>query len=149
MKSVRQNVILEIISTQEIETQNQLMQALNERGISSTQATLSRDIKELRLVKELSGGRYRYSVPSQASSPEHSERLRKIFREGVISCDTAMNLIVLKTLPGLAQAASSAMDSMDIPGMVGSLAGDDTGILIMRDGASAQQFSSEVHKRLR
>ena len=68
MKSVRQNVILEIISTQEIETQNQLMQALNERGISSTQATLSRDIKELRLVKELSGGRYRYSVPSQTSS---------------------------------------------------------------------------------
>ena len=117
MKSVRQNVILEIISTQEIETQNQLMQALNERGISSTQATLSRDIKELRLVKELSGGRYRYSVPSQTSSPEHSERLRKIFREGVISCDTAMNLIVLKTLPGLAQAASSAMDSMAYLGL--------------------------------
>ena len=144
MKSVRQNVILEIISTQEIETQNQLMQALNERGISSTQATLSRDIKELRLVKELSGGRYRYSVPSQASSPEHSERLRKIFREGVISCDTAMNLIVLKTLPGLAQAASSAMDSMDIPALVGTVAGDDTVFLAMRDVKSAEAFSGVI-----
>ena len=143
MKSVRQNVILEIISTQEIETQNQLMQALNERGISSTQATLSRDIKELRLVKELSGGRYRYSVPSQTSSPEHSERLRKIFREGVISCDTAMNLIVLKTLPGLAQAASSAMDS---PALVGTVAGDDTVFLAMRDVKSAEAFCEEVRK---
>ena len=141
MKSVRQNVILEIISTQEIETQNQLMQALNERGISSTQATLSRDIKELRLVKELSGGRYRYSVPSQTSSPEHSERLRKIFREGVISCDTA-----LKTLPGLAQAASSAMDSMDIPALVGTVAGDDTVFLAMRDVKSAEAFCEEVRK---
>lgn len=146
MKSVRQNVILEIISTQEIETQNQLMQALNERGISSTQATLSRDIKELRLVKELSGGRYRYSVPSQTSSPEHSERLRKIFREGVISCDTAMNLIILKTLPGLAQAASSAMDSMDIPALVGTVAGDDTVFLAMRDVKSAEAFCEEVRK---
>ena len=139
MKSVRQNVILEIISTQEIETQNQLMQALNERGISSTQATLSRDIKELRLVKELSGGRYRYRVPSQTSSPEHSERLRKIFREGVISCDTAMNLIVLKTLPGLAQAASS-------PALVGTVAGDDTVFLAMRDVKSAEAFCEEVRK---
>ena len=85
-------------------------------------------------------------MPSQTSSPEHSERLRKIFREGVISCDTAMNLIVLKTLPGLAQAASSAMDSMDIPALVGTVAGDDTVFLAMRDVKSAEAFCEEVRK---
>ena len=146
MKSTRQNVILEIISAQDIETQNQLMNELSKRGIKSTQATLSRDIKELRLVKELAGGHYRYAVPSQAGSAEHSERLRKIFREGVISCDTAMNLIILKTLPGLAQAASSAMDSMDIPALVGTVAGDDTVFMAMRDVKSAEAFCEEVRK---
>ena len=146
MKSTRKNVILEIVASQDIETQNQLMQELSKRGIKSTQATLSRDIKELRLVKELSGGHYRYTVPSQTGSAEHSERLRKIFREGVISCDTAMNLIVLKTLPGLAQAASSAMDSMDIPALVGTVAGDDTVFMAMRDIKSAEAFCEEVRK---
>lgn len=146
MKSARQNVILEIISAQDIETQNQLMQALQERGINSTQATLSRDIKELRLVKEASGGHYRYAIPTQTGNAEHSERLRKIFREGVVSCDTAMNLIVLKTLPGVAMAASSAMDGMDIPNLVGTVAGDDTVFIAMRDVKSAEAFCEEVRK---
>ena len=111
MKRARQNIILEIIAAKDIETQNQLMQALSELGVKSTQATLSRDIKELRLVKELSpSGRYRYAQPAQDEAASHNEKLRKIFKEGVVSCDTAMNLIVLKTLPGLASAASSAMD---------------------------------------
>ena len=93
MKSARQNTILEIIASKDIETQNQLMQALSERGVKSTQATLSRDIKELRLVKELSpNGRYRYAQPAHDETAGHNEKLRKIFREGVISCDTAMNL---------------------------------------------------------
>ncbi len=146
MKTNRQNVILEIISSQNIETQNQLRKELLKRGIDSTQATLSRDIKDLRLIKELVGGRYRYTIPSQASSAEYSDRLRKIFREGVVSCDTAMNLIVLKTLPGLAQAASSAMDGMDIPSLVGTVAGDDTVFMAMRDVKSAEAFCEEVKK---
>ena len=87
MKSARQNTILEIIASKDIETQNQLMQALSERGVKSTQATLSRDIKELRLVKELSpNGRYRYAQPAHDETAGHNEKLRKIFREGVISC---------------------------------------------------------------
>ena len=146
MKSARQNVILEIVTSRDIETQNQLMQALRERGINSTQATLSRDIKELRLVKELSGGRYRYALPTQSGAAEYGERLRKIFRESVVSCDTAMNLIVLKTLPGLASAASSAMDGMDIPDLVGTVAGDDTVFMAMRDVNSAEAFCREVKK---
>ena len=146
MKSARQNVILEIIATQDIETQNQLMNELQARGIKATQATLSRDIKEMRLVKELSNGHYRYAMPAQTGNAEHGERLRKIFRECVVSCDTAMNLIVLKTLPGLASAASSAMDGMEIPSLVGTVAGDDTVFMAMRDIKSAEAFCEEVKK---
>ena len=86
MKSTRQNVILSIIEKQEIETQNQLMEALAQRGIKSTQATLSRDIKELHLVKTLaSSGKYRYSAPAGEEVPGYDDRLRKIFRESVTS----------------------------------------------------------------
>ena len=136
MKSARQNVILEIIASSDIETQNQLMQALAARGVSSTQATLSRDIKELRLVKELApSGRYRYAPASHDEAGEHSER-----------CETAMNIIVIKTLPGLVNAAGSALDRMDIPALVGSLAGDDTAFLAMRDVKSAESLCEEIKK---
>ena len=105
MKSGRQNAILEIISERDIETQHQLLTALAERGLKSTQATLSRDIKELRLIKELGPkGNYRY-VAAKAESDDFEERLRKIFKESVISYDVAQNLVVIKTLPGLAAIA--------------------------------------------
>ena len=101
MKSARQNVILEIIASSDIETQNQLMQALAARGVSSTQATLSRDIKELRLDEGAGAQRrYRYAPASHDEAGEHSERLKKIFKESVISCETAMNIIVIKTPAG-------------------------------------------------
>ena len=139
MKRARQAEILKIIQSVDVETQEQLLDELKRRGFASTQATISRDIKELRLVKEMAGGGYRYVAG----------RLNNIFRESVTSFDSAQNIVVLKTMPGLASAACSALDSMDIPGMVGSLAGDDTGILIMRDNASAEQFNREVHKLLK
>ena len=147
MKLARQNAIIDIVTTRDIETQHQLIKALYDRGIKSTQATLSRDIKELRLVKEpCGGGHYRYTVPSQTVSGAHSERLAKIFREGVVSCDTAMNIVVVKSLPGLASAASSAIDGMEIPALVGSVAGDDTVFMAMRDVKSAEAFSEEIKK---
>ncbi len=146
MKTARQNAIIEIISGEDVETQNQLLEKLRDRGIKSTQATLSRDIKDLRLVKELSGGRYRYALPNQVGTEAHNERLAKIFRECVVSCDTAMNIIVLKTLPGLAMAASSALDGMDIPSLVGTVAGDDTLFMAMRDVKSADAFCGEIRK---
>ena len=150
MKNARQSEILKLIRTEEVETQEQLLSLLREKGYTATQATISRDIKELRLVKEQTGqGRYRYTVTDRKSSADSEVRLRNIFKEGVTSVDVAQNIVVVRTMPGLASAACSALDSMEIPGMVGSLAGDDTGILIMRDNASAQQFSSEVHKLLR
>lgn len=150
MKNARQTEILNIIQTVDVETQEQLLDELRSRGFSATQATISRDIKELRLVKELSGkGGYRYTLSERKQTGGTDIRLRNIFKEGVISVDVAQNLVVVKTMPGLASAACSALDGMEIPGMVGTLAGDDTGILIMRDNNSAQTFSSEVHKLLK
>ena len=144
MKSNRQNVILEIISTEEIETQNQLMHALEERGIRTTQATLSRDIRDMHLTKEASpNGGYRY-VSVRRDAGDHALRLRKIFKESVVSFDIAQNLFVIRTLPGLASAACSAMDAIEVDGLVGTLAGDDTAFLAMRDHAAAQALYEEI-----
>ena len=141
MKRARQAEILNIIQAVDVETQEQLLDELKARGFSATQATISRDIKELRLVKELSGGGYRYASSERKGLADSDARLRNIFKEGVTSVDRAQNIVVVRTMPGLASAACSALDSMEIPGMVGSLAGDDTGILIMRDNDAAERFN--------
>ncbi len=144
MKSNRQTVILEVIATEEIETQNQLMHALETRGIHTTQATLSRDIRDMHLTKEPSpNGGYRY-VSSRRETDNHLLRLRKIFKESVVSYDIAQNLFVIRTLPGLASAACSAMDAMEVEGLVGTLAGDDTAFLAMRDNAMAQALYERI-----
>jgi len=149
MKSTRQAMILELISQQDIETQNQMMEALKERGIKSTQATLSRDIKELRLVKELSpSGSYRYAVVNRDELSDYDIRLRKIFRECVTSYDYAQNLVVLHTMPGFANAAASALDHMTVPDLVGTLAGDDTVFLAMRSNEAASAFYLEIEAML-
>lgn len=141
MKPGRQNVILEIISEQEIETQHQLLEALALRGIRSTQATLSRDIKDMGLVKQLGpNGVYRYVASGHANDEEARQRLKTIFRESVLSFDLAQNLLVIKTLPGLASAACSAIDANHIENLVGSIAGDDTAFLAMRDLESAKEL---------
>lgn len=150
MKLDRQAVIREIVSTQPIETQIQLMEALRERGIRSTQATVSRDIRELHLVKEMgTDGRYRYQMPSKEVTPEFELKLRKIFRESITSYEVAQNIIVLKTLPGLASAACSALDSMQLSHLVGSLAGDDTAFLAMSDMESAVEFCKQIEHMLK
>ena len=150
MKNARQDEIVKIIQSMEIETQDQLLEVLRARGFSTTQATISRDIKDLRMVKELTAsGGYRYAMSDRKSSSASDTRLRNIFKEGVVSAEVAQNIVVVRTMPGLASAACSALDGMEIEGMVGSLAGDDTGILIMRDNASAQQFVGEIHKLLK
>ena len=149
MKGTRQAEILNIIETVDVETQEQLLEELRRRGFTSTQATISRDIKQLHLVKELTGmGCYRYTLSERKHAADFSGRLRTIFKEGVTSFDVAQNIVVLNTMPGLASAACSALDSMDIDQMVGTLAGDDTAILIMRTNDAAAQFCSEIHKML-
>ncbi len=145
MKASRHGEILKIIAQNEVETQADLMKALADRGVRSTQATLSRDIKELRLVKELApSGNYRYAVSARSEFSGRDERLRKIFKESVVSCDTAQNLVIIKTLPGLAMAASSAVDGMELTELVGTVAGDDTAFLAMRDVQSAQELCEEI-----
>ena len=149
MKSARQEKILEIIGKYEIETQNQLMERLLAEGVKSTQATLSRDIRDLHLVKEMGpSGAYRYVTGAKDAFSDHDARLRKIFRECVLSYAVAQNLLVIRTLPGLANAACSALDGMNILGLVGSIAGDDTAFLAMRDNASAERFCKEIEKLL-
>ena len=149
MKNNRQTMILEIISQENIETQEQLLACLQERGISSTQATISRDIKQMHLIKEPVGqGVYKYAVSGNRTKLNFAEKLRTIFRESITSIDYAQNIVVLKTMPGLASAACSALDNMDIAYMVGSLAGDDTAFLVMRDNDSAQDFCEELKAML-
>ena len=149
MKSQRQTKILEIIASKDIETQEQLLEELSAAGFRSTQATISRDIKELHLVKELTGrGAYKYAVSQKNTSLNVAGRLNTIFRESVTSFDFAQNIVVLKTMPGLASAACSAIDGMHLPNMVGSLAGDDTSILIMRTTRDAEELCAEITKML-
>jgi len=149
VKAKRQAKIMEIISNTNVETQEQLLSALQAAGFSSTQATISRDIKELRIVKELTNlGTYRYTTAAREVPSTFSGRLNTIFRECVTSFDYAQNMIVIKTLPGLANAAASALDAMSISVILGTLAGDDTVFVVMRDSNAAAAFCGEIKSLL-
>ena len=145
MKTKRQTILLKLIEKYDISTQSELTEYLNAEGVNATQATVSRDIKELRLIKAVgSNGKSKYAVSRSATDSGFSERLLTIFRESVLSYDNAQNIVVIKTLPGLASAACSAIDSMEIDGLVGTLAGDDTAFLAMRDNEHAKKLFHEL-----
>ena len=145
MKTQRQAKIMEIVSTKDVETQEQLLEELQAAGFYSTQATISRDIKELRIVKELSKfGTYRYTSSAKEMSGSFSNRLNAIFKECVTGYDFAQNLVVVHTSPGLAAAAASAVDAMKMGFVVGSIGGDDTVLIVMRDTNAAAAFCSEL-----
>lgn len=149
MKSQRQAKIMEIISNRDIETQEHLLQELNKAGFRSTQATISRDIKELRIVKELTSfGTYRYTAATSEVSGTFSSKLNTIFRQCITRYDYAMNMVVIHTLPGLASAAASAVDAMNMSVVVGTLAGDDTVFIVMRDMNAAAAFCGEIQNLL-
>ena len=149
MKTQRQAKILEIVTTRDVETQEQLLQELQDAGFYSTQATISRDIKELRIVKELTSfGTYRYTTASKEVRGTFSTRLNTIFRECVTGYDYAQNIVVIHTLPGLASAAGSAIDAMSMNFILGTLAGDDTVMIVMRDTNAAAAFCSEIKNLL-
>ncbi len=149
MKSQRQAKIMEIISNRDIETQEHLLAELNKAGFRSTQATISRDIKELRIVKELTSfGTYRYTAASSEVSGTFSTKLNTIFRQCITRYDYAMNMVVIHTLPGLASAAASAVDAMNMSVVVGTLAGDDTVFIVMRDMNAAAAFCGEIQNLL-
>lgn len=149
MKTQRQAKILEIISKKDVDTQEQLLQELQDAGFYSTQATISRDIKELRIVKELTNlGSYRYTTSTKEVKGTFTSRLNTIFRECVTGVDYAQNIVVIHTLPGLASAAGSAIDAMNMNFILGTLAGDDTVMVVMRDSNSAASFCGEIKNLL-
>ena len=149
MKSQRQAKIMEIISNRNVETQVQLLEELMQAGFRCTQATISRDIKELRIVKELTSfGTYRYTAATDEISGTFSSRLNTIFRQCITNFDYAQNLIVIHTLPGLASAAASAIDAMNMSVVLGSIAGDDTVFVVMRDTNAAAAFCGEIRNLL-
>lgn len=137
MKNARQMAILSIIEKDNIETQEELAAKLRDLGIVVTQATVSRDIKELRLLKVLTpDGSYKYATVDKA---EHgvSERLVRMFIDSVLSISYAENLIVIRTLPGSANAAGEAIDSMRWPEVLGTISGDNTIFVAVRSAAEA------------
>ena len=150
MKSMRHNLILEIIESKDIETQEELADELKRRNIKVTQATVSRDIKELRLVKALAdGGKYKYATVERAEKGM-SDRFIRILSESVMSIEVAGNLMVIKTISASASAASEAIDSMKWPEVLGTIAGDNTILVIARSEAVVeslrQRFDALIKK---
>lgn len=141
MKSVRQSRILEIIAEKDVETQDELMLELQKRGFSVTQATVSRDIKQLGLMKTSSSkGKYKYVAAKKELSSTES-KFRNILHETMISAMNAENIVVVKTYPGMANAAAAAVDSLAGDRIVGSLAGDDTILIVTKTSSSALDFA--------
>ncbi len=140
---------MQIIASRDIETQEQLLEELQSAGFHSTQATISRDIKELRIVKEQTKfGTYRYTSATREVTGSFSARLNAIFRECVTGFDYAQNIVVVHTIPGLASAAASAVDAMKMHFVLGTIAGDDTVMIIMRDINAAAAFCTEIENLL-
>ncbi len=145
MKSRRQMRILELIRTQVVETQEQLAQLLGQEGIEVTQATVSRDIKELNLVKVPSGdGRYRYAAPQDSRPAGMSEKLRRLLADCCVSFESAENIVVVKTLSGTAPGVGEAIDNLHMEELVGSVAGDNTVILVARSKEAATSATERL-----
>jgi len=144
MKTERQERILELILKYEIETQEEMMERLRNDGFKVTQATVSRDLKELKLTKTLtSRGTYRYSAVNRAHG-NRNVKLNNAMVDSIISVDHALNNIVIKTYPGLAAAVASAVDALNMPNMLGCVAGDDAIIIVTRDEKSSAEISEKI-----
>ena len=138
--------IREIVSQRTIETQEELVDALRESGFLVTQATISRDIKEMHLIKTpMSDGRYKYSLPTEPSTYQPEVKLQRLLNDAFVAIDFAENLVVMRTLPGNAHAVASLIDAMDWPEVLGTVAGDDTILLICR----SKDASSIIVERIR
>ena len=149
MKFQRQSKILELIEKEKIDTQEELSRRLKEWGFSTTQATISRDIKELRLVKVMTpDGTYKYTAASTENEVSMMGRIRNIFKECVVNINCAENLVVIKTLPGLGSAAGYAVDAIHHPDVIGSIAGDDTVFVVIASKEKAVSFLDEARALL-
>ena len=148
MKKRRQEAILEIIEKYDLSTQDELLQKLRDSGFDATQATVSRDIKELRLVKTMgANGQYKYAV-TKTESDELLSKFKSIFAQSVVSADFAGNIIAIRCYTGMAQAACAAFDSMHWEGLVGTLAGDDTCFVVLKDTQAAAELCAEIREQI-
>ena len=138
MKNKRQEAILNLVRTKEIFTQAELTQGLKEAGFSAAQATISRDIQELRLAKEPTPRGQKYTAPDNKSS------LNRIFKDGVVSVNSAGNMMVVRTLSGLAMAVALALDEMKFVDILGSVAGDDVVICVVTSEARAREITAQL-----
>ncbi len=149
MRYSRQNKIFEIINKNEVDTQEKLASMLREEGYEVTQATISRDIKELQLVKTLSpSGKYKYAVNKSNDLPV-TERFVKIFKQTAISVDSAENLIIIKTLPGCANAAGETIDTSNLEHVKGSIAGDNTLLIIVDNKENVPDLLEEFNNLMK
>ena len=150
MRYSRQSKILKLIESHEIETQEKLASMLKDDGYEVTQATVSRDIKELQLIKILSSdGKYKYATASNMNTNTNlSGRFVKIFKETVRSVDYSGNLVVIKTLTGCANAAAEALDTLNLSNMVGSIAGDNTIMVVVREQTDVEGFVGKLRDML-
>lgn len=149
MKNDRHQVIIELIRDNAVETQEELARLLNENGFSVTQATVSRDIKQMNLIKvsDPSTGRQRYAVHMNETKGL-TEKYGRVFKDGVVSIDTAMNILVIKTVSGMANAVAAALDAMQLDSIVGTVAGDDTIMCAIRTIQDADSLRDELTTQL-
>lgn len=149
MRYARQNKILKLIENNEIETQEKLSSMLRENGFDVTQATISRDIKELQLIKMLSSsGKYMYAA-GMGHGSHVTNRFVKIFNETIKSIDYAGNIVIVKTLSGCANAACEAIDSLSLPHVMGSVAGDNTILIVIDTPEHSEDFIDTFNEMLK
>ena len=149
MKNTRQQKILELIEIYDIDTQEMMIDKLNEIGINATQTTISRDIRELNLVKGMSErGNYKYILPG-VKKDRNTPVLNSVLTESVVGIEAAGNIVVVKTYPGMANALAVCVDSLEKPHIVGSVAGDDTIIIVSRDEQSSAEISAKLKELMK
>ena len=149
MKGQRLLKIREIISERVIETQEELAEALRIAGFNVTQATISRDIKEMHLIKTpTTSGAYKYSLPTEPSSYQPEVKLHRLLNDVFVAIDSAENLVIMRTMPGNAHAVAVLFDALDWPEIVGTVAGDDTILIIVRSKEAADALEDRVKSLL-
>lgn len=144
MKSARHEKIIELIRKFDIDTQEELALRLNESGFKVTQATISRDIRALNMTKVTGkDGRSRYAI-LEGSSPDTGDKYSRVMRDAIVSADAAQNLVVIRTVPGMAMGVAAALDAMKWPEILGSIAGDDTIMCALRNSDEAETVTERV-----
>lgn len=146
MKISRQSKIIELINKYDIETQEELAELLMKDGYNVTQATVSRDIRELKLTKvAVDSGKQKY-IALQKTEPVMSEKLTRVLREGFVSMDAAQNILVIKTVSGMAMAVAAALDALQISSIVGCIAGDDTIMCAVRTAEATVSVMEKLNR---